>query len=409
MSIFRNDVSSNYFIDGTCSELAFFDTIDNTIMFVDEASEIVNEKSFGEVVKDIKDGIVKLFNKFIETVKGLWQKFINSITKFFEEHNLGTLIGNGLDKSLDNISDDTIKKANEILSKSKVWSKQDGYIPVPQDIYELVNTDPDKLLLDADKVIGDGALINKINSDFSKVSGEVCDVYWKGNKIRAGGEIDENDLNADINICNNHVNEFKDYVSKYSVSFKRKSKDIFTLLVNKTSYFKGLKEISKDTVRSNINAIKNSVRITNAIKQNYNNDIRRIKNGRNNVLKSIKTRKKNTDSIYSKNSLVGRIESLYLRFISIALKFNYIKKKEAINIVSFGVKTSCVAATRIIAFLKKVESGKISDEELIKYADDKLYGIPQKIIAKMYIDYKTDQVIKSVVDDVAKSFNNSNI
>ena len=26
MSIFRNDVSSNYFIDGTCSESAFFDT-----------------------------------------------------------------------------------------------------------------------------------------------------------------------------------------------------------------------------------------------------------------------------------------------------------------------------------------------------------------------------------------------
>ena len=175
MSIFRNDVSSNYFIDGTCSESAFFDTIDNTIMLVDEASEIVNEKSFGEVVKDIKDGIVKLFNKFIETIKGLWQKFIDSITKFFEDHNLGTLVGGHLEKSLDNISDDTINKANEILSKSKVWSTHEGYIPVPQDIYKLVNTDFSKLLLDANKVIGDETLISALSSASDKIS----DDLWK--------------------------------------------------------------------------------------------------------------------------------------------------------------------------------------------------------------------------------------
>ena len=379
MSIFRNDVSSNYFIDGTCSESAFFDTIDNTIMLVDEASEIVNEKSFGEVVKDIKDGIVKLFNKFIETIKGLWQKFIDSITKFFEEHNLGTLVGGHLEKSLDNISDDTINKANEILSKSKVWSTHEGYIPVPQDIYKLVNTDFSKLLLDANKVIGDETLISALSSASDKISDDINGLYTK-----LSAHDDENDLNADINTCNNHVNEFKDYVSKYSTSFVRKLSDILNVFFDEnTSYFKEAREISKDSVKSNIDVIKNSVRITNAIKQNYNNDIGKIKTLRNSKLKNIRKEKHYSDSIYSKNSLEGRIDSLYLRYLSIVLKLEYTKKKQAINIVSIGIKASYFAATHIIAFLKKVESGKLSDEQLIKYADDKLYGIPQKIIKKM--------------------------
>ena len=379
MSIFRNDVSSNYFIDGTCSESAFFDTIDNTIMLVDEASEIVNEKSFGEVVKDIKDGIVKLFNKFIETIKGLWQKFIDSITKFFEEHNLGTLVGGHLEKSLDNISDDTINKANEILSKSKVWSTHEGYIPVPQDIYKLVNTDFSKLLLDANKVIGDETLISALSSASDKISDDINGLYTK-----LSAHDDENDLNADINTCNNHVNEFKDYVSKYSTSFVRKLSDILNVFFDEnTSYFKEAREISKDSVKSNIDVIKNSVRITNAIKQNYNNDIGKIKTLRNSKLKNIRKEKHYSDSIYSKNSLEGRIDSLYLRYLSIVLKLEYTKKKQAINIVSIGIKASYFAATHIIAFLKKVESGKLSDEQLIKYADDKLYGISQKIIKKM--------------------------
>lgn len=379
MSIFRNDVSSNYFIDGTCSESAFFDTIDNTIMLVDEASEIVNEKSFGEVVKDIKDGIVKLFNKFIETIKGLWQKFIDSITKFFEEHNLGTLVGGHLEKSLDNISDDTINKANEILSKSKVWSTYEGYILVPQDIYKLVNTDFSKLLLDANKVIGDETLISALSSASDKISDDINGLYTK-----LSAHDDENDLNADINTCNNHVNEFKDYVSKYSTSFVRKLSDILNVFFDEnTSYFKEAREISKDSVKSNIDVIKNSVRITNAIKQNYNNDIGKIKTLRNSKLKNIRKEKHYSDSIYSKNSLEGRIDSLYLRYLSIVLKLEYTKKKQAINIVSIGIKASYFAATHIIAFLKKVESGKLSDEQLIKYADDKLYGIPQKIIKKM--------------------------
>lgn len=379
MSIFRNDVSSNYFIDGTCSESAFFDTIDNTIMLVDEASEIVNEKSFGEVVKDIKDGIVKLFNKFIETIKGLWQKFIDSITKFFEEHNLGTLVGGHLEKSLDNISDDTINKANEILSKSKVWSTHEGYIPVPQDMYKLVNTDFSKLLLDANKVIGDETLISALSSASDKISDDINGLYTK-----LSAHDDENDLNADINTCNNHVNEFKDYVSKYSTSFARKLNDILNAFFDEnTSYFKEAREISKDSVKSNIDVIKNSVRITNAIKQNYNNDIGKIKTLRNSKLKNIRKKKHHFDSIYSKNSLEGRIDSLYLRYLSIVLKLEYTKKKQAINIVSIGIKASYFAATHIIAFLKKVESGKLSDEQLIKYADDKLYGISQKIIKKM--------------------------
>ena len=298
MSIFRNDVSSNYFIDGTCSESAFFDTIDNTIMLVDEASEIVNEKSFGEVVKDIKDGIVKLFNKFIETIKGLWQKFIDSITKFFEEHNLGTLVGGHLEKSLDNISDDTINKANEILSKSKVWSTHEGYIPVPQDIYKLVNTDFSKLLLDANKVIGDETLISALSSASDKISDDINGLYTK-----LSAHDDENDLNADINTCNNHVNEFKDYVSKYSTSFARKLNDILNVFFDEnTSYFKEAREISKDSVKSNIDVIKNSVRITNAIKQNYNNDIGKIKTLRNSKLKNIRKEKHYSDFIYSKNS-----------------------------------------------------------------------------------------------------------
>ena len=385
MSIFRNDVSSNYFIDGTCSESAFFDTIDNTIMFVDEASEIVNEKSFGEVVKDIKDGIVKLFKKFIETIKGLWQKFIDSITKFFEEHNLGTLIGGHLEKSLDNISDDTINKANEILSKSKLWSAQEGYIPVPQDIYKLVNTkfSFSKLLLNANKVIGDETLISGLSSSSDKISDEIDGLYTK-----LSAHDDENDLNADINTCNNHVNEFKDYVSKYSTSFVRKYYDILNTVFDDTAYFKEVREISKDSVKSNIDVIKNSVRITNAIKQNYNNDIRYIKTLRNSKLKNIRKEKYDPEYMYSKNSLVGRIDSLYLRYLSIVLKLEYTKKKQAINIVSIGIKASYFAATHIIAFLKKIESGKLSDEQLIKYADDKLYGIPQKIIKKIAAKYE---------------------
>ena len=378
MSIFRNDVSSNYFIDGTCSESAFFDTIDNTIMLVDEASEIVNEKSFGEVVKDIKDGIVKLFKKFIETIKGLWQKFIDSITKFFEEHNLGTLVGGHLEKSLDNISNDTINKANEILSKSKVWSTHEGYIPVPQDIYKLIKTDFSKILLDANKVIGDETLISGLSSASDKISDDINGLYTK-----LSAHDDENDLNADINTCNNHVNEFKDYVSKYSTSFIRKLSDIFRAFLIDTAYFKEARKISKDSVKSNIDVIKNSVRITNAIKQNCNNDIGKIKTLRNSKLKNIRREKYNPDSIYSKNSLEGRIDSLYLRYLSIVLKLEYTKRKQAINIVSMGIKVSYFAATHIIAFLKKVESGKLSDEQLIKYADDKLYGISQKIIMKM--------------------------
>ena len=169
----------------------FFDTIDNTIILVDEASEIVNEKSFDEVARSIKDGIAKLLNKFIETIKGLWQKFIDSITKFFEEHNLGTLIGGHLEKSLDNI-------------------------PVPQDIYKLVNTDFSKLLLDANKVIGDESFIGKLSSASDKISDDINGLYTK-----LSAHVDENDLNADINTCNNHVNKFKDYVSKYSASFAK--------------------------------------------------------------------------------------------------------------------------------------------------------------------------------------------
>ena len=388
MSIFRNDVSSNYFIDGTCSESAFFDTIDNTIMLVDEASEIVNEKSFGEVVKDIKDGIIKLFKKFIETIKGLWQKFIDSITKFFEEHNLGTLIGGHLDKSLDKISDDTINKANEILSKSKVWggdSKE--YIPVLKDIYSLANSDSIKYILDANKVIGNLTLISQLSSYPDKISNEIDNLYADERKFRDDG-LDENDLNADIDTCNNHVNEFKDCISKYSVSLNRKLHDIYMGLISNTSYFEKTKEISKDSVKSNIDAIKNSARITNAIKYRSNFDIKRIKRQRDSTLKTIKLDKKddllynNADLMYSKNSIKGRINSLYLRYLSIDLKFEYIKKKQAINIVSWGIKISYLVAIHIIAFLKKIESGKLSDEELIKYADDKLYGIPQKILMK---------------------------
>lgn len=380
MSIFRNDVSSNYFIDGTCSESTLFDTLDNTIILVDEADEIVNEKSFGEVVKDIKDGIVKLFKRFIETVKGLWQKFIDSITKFFEEHNIGTLIGKGLEKSLDKISDDTIIKANAILSKSKFYGNSEEYIPVPQDIYKLVNTDFDKLLLDANKVIGDETLISQISSGSDEISDDINNLYIKASRATKD---DENDLNADLNTCSNNVNEFKDYVSKYSTSFTRKLYDIYNALFQDTAYFKGSKEISKDTIKSNIDAIKNNVRITNAIKQNYNTDIKNIKALRNSKLKDIRTEKHDIEGIYSKNSLKARIDSLYLRYLSIELKLEYIKKKEAINIASVGIKTSYFAATHIIAFLKKIESGKLSDEELIKYADDKLYGIPQKIIKKV--------------------------
>lgn len=378
MSIFKNNVSSNYFIDGTCTYESFCNYTDS-ILVMNEAIKSIDENKVTDTLKNIKDEIAKLFNRFIEAIKGLWDKIITAIQDFYAKHNFGTLIARILDKKTNKISKESINKLNDILQKNNLK------VVVPsinsslnifsfgfdkfEEIYDTAGVLKKGVISYVERDIND--LYEEYNSLYKSSNTKPSNIYDFNQKLKSISE-EVNKINFKMKFENN-INTLNQQV-KNDVDLNDKESVFDSFVGDNADFLAASSKVSIEDINIFINAIRSNGSNINNIKREFKKDIDKINANKKDTLNKIKNSKQYID--YNKNSNDYQIDKAYLNLIILDLKFNYKKKSAMLMLQRIIYISALYQVSLLFRVISKINSGT-SEEDVVKYIEKK-YSIVNK-------------------------------